>query len=181
LADRPVRRAGVFQDRDDEAEGGGSQRDGDEEGAVDPSRGVEREAYGQPEQQRCPEAEQREAQQVASKASEVDLEAGEEQQEGQADQGEDLDGPIDGDPAENRGSEHDAGEDLQDNGGDLDPRDGIGEQRGGDGDERHDEQPTERQALAHVASRRYRSVRKGWRRCRRWCPRTRSRPRLRPR
>jgi hypothetical protein len=43
----------------------------------------------------------------------VDLQPGQEQQEGQADQRQDLQGHVHLDPAEHGGPEHDAGDDLQ--------------------------------------------------------------------
>jgi hypothetical protein len=59
------------------------------------------------------EADEGQAQHLPAQALEVDLQAGEEQQVGQAHRREDLDGVVDVDPAERGGADEDPDHDLQ--------------------------------------------------------------------
>ena len=61
----------------------------------------------------CP----RQSQWTAAEPLEVDLQAGEEQQKGQSEEGEDADHGVELDPPEDGGADHDPGNDLEHDGG----------------------------------------------------------------
>jgi hypothetical protein len=77
-----------------------------------PELGVELADDGQRERNRP--AQQREPQQPAAELCEVHLQTGEEEQIGEPDQGEHLDGLVHLDPAQHRRADHDAGDYLED-------------------------------------------------------------------
>jgi len=70
----------------------------------------------------------------------VDLQPGEEEQEGQAEQGEDRHRQVDVDPAEHRRPDDDAADDLQDHGRDAQPGQVAHDERGEDRDGHHHQQ-----------------------------------------
>ena len=73
----------------------------------------------------------------------VDLEAGQEQQEREPDDGEDLDGQVGVDPSEDARAEDDAGDDLQDRTRDAQPRREPEQEWNTERDERDQEQVDE--------------------------------------
>ena len=76
----------------------------------------------------------------AAKHVEVELQAGQEEQEGDAQQRHERDGVVHLEPAQDRGTHHDARKDLEDDRGDAEPREEPGDERD---DERHDRDPEE--------------------------------------
>jgi hypothetical protein len=73
-------------------------------------------------------------------ALEVDLESGEEQQEGQPDQRQDRDRQVHLDPSQSRGPDHDAQHDLQHDSGKPQAREEAQRERSGKGHRHHDQQ-----------------------------------------
>ena len=92
--------ATFLQHGDHEAERRGHERDADEQRIGDEADGVEHVAHREAERDRHPEAEQRDTQQATAQVVELDLQAGQEQQEREADEGEDLHRLVGSRPAE---------------------------------------------------------------------------------
>ncbi len=142
-ADRFVDLAGVLQHGNDQAEGGSGQGHGQQEGVLDPVDGAETEPDGHRQQERQGEPDPRQPGDVSPELGQVDLEAGEEEEEGKAHESQNLDGQVDGHPAEHRRSHHDAGHDLEHDGWDTDARHQSDQERCRHRDRRHHQQSTE--------------------------------------
>jgi hypothetical protein len=99
---------------------------------------------GHPEGERHEVAEHRAAQQGSPETPHIDLEAGQEQQERQADHPQHLHRQVDLDPAEHRRAEHDSGDQLEHHCRQPQSRRESEKQRRRRGDQRHEEQVVER-------------------------------------
>jgi hypothetical protein len=134
-----VHLAGVLEHRDDQAERGGRQRDRQQQRLGYPPGRRERRAGAVAQHQRGQVAHHGEAEQAAAQLVHVDLQAGQEQQERQAEQGQDLHRQIDPHPAEPGRADDDATDDLQDDRRDAQPGCEADRQRGHDGNGRDHE------------------------------------------
>src|SRR4051812_6250687 len=140
LADRAVHDAGVFEDRNDQAQRGGGQGDGQQQRLADPAGRVERDAGGAAQYQGDQVARAGQHEHATAQPPGVDLQPGQEQQEGQPEQRQDLHREIDVQPAEHGRAERDSGDDLEDHRRDAQPGQEPDQQGRGDGDRADDEQ-----------------------------------------
>src|SRR3954452_12257455 len=85
LADGSLGGAGVLEDRDDQSERRGNEDDADQQWALDHAGGVQDDADDQSERDADSQPETCLSRPAASKVTDVYFEAGQEQQEGQAD------------------------------------------------------------------------------------------------
>ena len=135
--------AGVFEHGHDQPQRRRRQRDRQQQRATHPADGVKAKADRHTEGESDQIAEQRQPQQPTAQAMRVDLQPGQEQQEGQPDEPEDLHGQIDLHPAQHRRAEHDAGDNLEDDGRQSQSWREAERQRSCGGDEADDEQVEE--------------------------------------
>jgi len=142
--------AGILQDGHDEAERSSREGDGQEKRRADPAGEAEGETGDESERQAEDESDGGEAEQAPPQSLDVDLQAGQEQEERQSEQGEDLDGQVDLDPAEPVRADRDPGHDLQDDRRHPDPREQAHGHGGGDGDGGHDDEARERDGGHHL-------------------------------
>ena len=113
LPERRAALAGVLEDGHEHPQRRGGQDDRDEQRLRGEAAGLQEEPDDDRDRQRGDEPEQREAQHLAPQPVEVDLQAGEEEQVGQADVEKTWTGSSTSHPAEHRGAHHDAGDDLE--------------------------------------------------------------------
>ena len=99
-AQRCVQAAGVLEDGDHQAEGGGRDRHREQQRVLDPAGSGQREAGAPPDQQGQREAGRRQGQQATTQRADIDLEPGKEQQHRQAEQRDDLDREVRLEPPE---------------------------------------------------------------------------------
>ena len=116
------------------AERGGRQRDRDQQRLRHPAERLERRAGAVAQDQADQVAEHGEAEQTSAQAVHVDLQPGQEEQEGQAEQGQDRHRQVNVDPAEPGRPDDDAADDLEHDRRDAQPRREADRQRGKDGD-----------------------------------------------
>ena len=112
--------------------------------ALSPKRGDDR------DRERDRPSDRRQPQQPPSQAVEIDLEPGEEEQEGESEQGEDLDRLVELDPAEHGRADHDPGDDLEDDRGQPQPRGEAEQERRRECDRHDHQQPAEAGLLHHA-------------------------------
>ena len=105
--------ARVLEDRDQDAERRRRERDRDQQRRVDEPAGLQRARDEQRDRERQRVADGGERQHPPAQPGEVDLQAGEEEQEGEAERGDHRDRLVDVHPAEHARADDDAGHDLQ--------------------------------------------------------------------
>ncbi|MDP1849532.1 MAG: hypothetical protein Q8K79_17230 [Solirubrobacteraceae bacterium] len=131
--------AGILEHRDDHAQRRRREDDRDEQRRLHESPGLERVAERDGDRERRKPRERRELEHAAAQLLELDLQAGEEQQEDQADERDDGDRRVDLDPAEHRRADDDPQDDLQHDGRQPQTRQQSERERHGEG-HRHDDQ-----------------------------------------
>ena len=121
----------VAQDRGQRAQRGGGQRHAHEQGALDHVERLQQPCHDQRQRHRHAPAGQRQPCRHAPQLVEVELEPGQEEQEGQPEVGEHLGQTGDMDPAQDRRAHHDPEQDLDDHHRQHDARHHVDDQRRG--------------------------------------------------
>ena len=111
---------------------------------------MEGKAHGHPQAYRHYITQSCETEEAASELRRIDLQPGQEEQEGQSQQGEDLEWQVNLDPTQTGRAHGDTGEDQQHRSRNLDRRHQADKQRCPEGDERNDEE-TVKGDVRHVA------------------------------
>src|SRR4051794_3744419 len=132
--------ARVLEHRDEHPERGGAEDDRDEQWRRDEPGCVKAERHDERHPEGEPEAEAREPQHLAAQLVELDLEAGEEEHEGEAQQRDDRDGRIAAHEPEQGRADDDARHNLEHDGGQLQAREQAEQERRAEGDGRDDEE-----------------------------------------
>jgi hypothetical protein len=113
LPERRRALARVLEDRDQHTERRRGERDRDQQWGIDEAAGLQRARDDERDRERERVAEGGEPQHPPAQPGEVDFQAGEEEQEGEAERGDDGDRLIDVHPAEHARADDDADHDLQ--------------------------------------------------------------------
>lgn len=144
LAEARAGDACVEQDRDDHAEAGGREHDREQERGLRESGPVQSEADRERDPERDEPARERRLHDPPAQVLEVDLETGDQEQEGDPDQRHHLDGGVDLGPAEHLRADHDPEAELDDERRGPQAGDEAERERGAERHRRHDRQVRER-------------------------------------
>src|SRR3954469_12062818 len=130
----------VLQDREDHADRRGGEHDRDEERRLDESAGFQAEAEGDRDRERERESDRGQLEDRALQALDVDLQAGEEQQERQSDQSEGRDGQVGVGPPQPGWADDDAEHELEHDRRQAESREETERERGEQADRDDDQQ-----------------------------------------
>ena len=143
LSELRVHQPGVLEHGNHQPQRGGQEHDGHEAGRTNLSGGLQRRSDGHRQDDGRPEPGTGQPKQATAQPLQVHLQAGQEQQEGQAEKRQDPDGQVGLDPVQHRGTDHDPQDDLQHHCWEPKLREQAQGQRGHERHHRHDHQAGE--------------------------------------